>query len=195
MSFFFKQVITSLSLAAMSSLLCAGAAFAKCSAEDLQNKLDDVTFRQFLIGADEQKTQLFEEATNSLLDPILDSGLSQQENANSSGNAQLLDSTCATVDKVNQIADDILAGGTGKGKKLLSPWKQHTPEDMVALMQELTALCDNDPKERCASEDFFKFSDAVELLEQEFNLGKISAPAYVDGMSEQVKKAILFVKK
>ena len=195
MSNFFKELFVKLGLMVMFSVLCQGAAFATCAEEDLQNKLEDVTFRQFLIGADEQKAQIFEQATALLLEPILQVDWRQQENINSSDKEQQLNSACATADKVNRIADDILAGGTGTGKKLLSPWKQYTPEEMVALMQELTTLCDNDPKERCAKEDFFKFSDAVDLLEQEFSEGKISAPAYVDGMSEQVKKAILFVKK
>ena len=192
-----KKYFTSLKLFLILSvwgifvLASSSIAFAQCTQEEMETKLTILEFSSSLLERDEIKIDAFQTVATPGLQRIQALHSAAVEGEDKAALSQI----CKEIDAVIDIADDIQAGGSGAGKKKLKPWKKYTPGQMVDLMEELTVICETDSDEKCAGDEFFKFSQQADELEKKFGNGEISAPAFVDGMAEQVKLAIGFVKK
>ena len=179
------------SVGVMLVLTCSSvSSFAQCTQEEMETKLTILEFSSSLLEQNELKIEAFQAVAMPAMQRIQDLHYATVEQEDKKALAQI----CKEIDAVIDIADDIQAGGSGTGKKKLKPWKKHTPAEMVDLMEELTVICEEDSNNKCAGDEFFKFSELVDELEKKFDSGEISAPAFVDGMAEQVKLAIAFVK-
>ena len=180
-------------------LVCAslfaftGGAAAGCSEEDAANKLaHNLTFRQNLLERDQIKKTLFFEAAGSIVERL--DKLERRMQSGETGKQETLDLVCRDLDRMISIADDILSGGDGTGRYLLTPWKNHTPEEMFRLQLEYGKKCLEPGNAICGAHVEKELEkETLSLLEMLQN-GRIQYPAYVDGMTEALQKTLNNIK-
>jgi hypothetical protein len=71
-----------------------------------------------------------------------------------------LDRMCAIIDRVIVLADDLLAGGDGLGKRTL--WMSHRPEEMLKAAETFRAYCKT--PEVCDTREGREITENLELL-------------------------------
>lgn len=151
-----------------------------CTSDDINFLESSLSFRGYLLMRSPEQGALFQETVeNNLPDP-----------------EEFTDTLlCMEYNKAIRIADDILAGGNGKGTKLLSPWKQHTPEDLFKIGLEMDTFCSQEGADDCNGEKFAKFSAKSDELFNKLENEEISAPAFVDASYKNIKEALDLIKK
>ena len=166
---------------------------AKCSEEDVSIKLFySLGFRGELMEDDDMKSMMYQQAAMPHIAKLeeLESNI-QTDTGDRQNN---IDQMCKELDSIIAVADDILTGGSGTGKRLLTPWKQYTPEDLIELQMEYEQICENDDANQCYNEAAGQLEDERDNLTRMLEDGEIKYPAFVDRVCENLKKAIKSVK-
>lgn len=95
----------------------------------------------------------------------------------------------ATARKLNRIADDLIAGGTGQ--TALNPWKRHTPEDLAERVRVTYDLCEE--QQKCLSDEMHDIESVMGWMQKEVKIGRLTLPGFVDmacGMIDRFQKAV-----
>ncbi len=176
-------------------LICAGMlAFAArseagCSEKDAANKLIyNLAFRQSLLESDQIKKTLFFDAAGPIIEQM--DKLRRKAQADEGDKEETLGLICKDLDRMISIADDILSGGAGTGRQMLTPWKKHTPEEMFQLQLEYGEKCLVPGNAGCSEHVGRKLEEEILNLLRMLKNGDIQYPAYVDGMTEALQKAL-----
>ena len=180
-------------------LICAGMlAFAArseagCSEKDAANKLIyNLAFRQSLLESDQIKKTLFFDAAGPIIEQM--DKLRRKAQADEGDKEETLGLICKDLDRMISIADDILSGGDGTGRYLLTPWKNHTPEEMFRLQLEYGEKCLEPGKAICGAHVGKELEKKTLSLLEMLQNGRIQYPAYVVGMTEALQKALNNIK-
>ncbi len=187
------QRLKILFLICASLLAFTGGAAAECSEEDAANKLvHNLPFRQSLLERDQIKKTLFFEAAGPMIEKL--DKLERRMQSGETDKQETLNLICRDLDRMISIADDILSGGDGTGRYLLTPWKNHTPEEMFRLQLEYGKKCLEPGNAICGAHVEKELEkETLSLLEMLQN-GRIQYPAYVDGMTEALQKTLNNIK-
>lgn len=88
---------------------------------------------------------------------------------------------CGEVFGLIAIADDVLAGGDGKGESLAKPWDRCTPEKVYALANEYDLICLPQRRiENCARRDLTPLRRELVNLKARVGRGDMKASFYVN---------------
>lgn len=78
-----------------------------------------------------------------------------------------LNQMCAILDQMIDLANDLLAGGSGLTHQ--KPWKNHTPEDLFRLEEKMTQNCITSANlEETLFQKAFEGEDPVSLIENRY---------------------------
>ncbi len=95
------------------------------------------------------------------------------------------DGVCKGVFEVIEIADDILAGGTGRSETLKTPWDKCTPEKMLSLAEEYDLICLPSRRiENCAREELTPLRRELINLKAQLGDDDLKAARYVNRTCE-----------
>ena len=173
-------------------LFAAGQSFARqtppCEDADLARKAYALEFREELLNMDSVRLALFKETTAPMREKI-EQIVEARHNIRDGNLEDNTSQLCRELDKINAAADDILSGGGGTGKLLLTPWKKHTPEEMVALHMELTELCGHDFS-GCESQTSRRLNLQRERLFEGLQNGEMQYPVYLDKLTGNLQQAV-----
>ena len=155
----------------------------ECSNDEPSRKYYSLEFRGELLAGNSLRQAIFNEAARPHYDRLnrLATGLSREDPMH----RELI---CSELDRLNATADDILSGGDGRGKPLLTPWKKHTPEEMVALRVELNKICGQNFENCHAQGAELEAQNA--LLVQQLQSGAIQYPAFVDKTTDNLQRLL-----
>ena len=161
-------------------------AFAQCSNEDSIRIARSLSFRLELLDIDASRKALFWEAAFEHMEKLV---ALQSEFRMSNGDPAYTVAVCRETERISVIADDILSGGTGTGKLMLSPWKNHTPEEMFALHMRLIERCGEDFS-GCETPEIAKLEMLRTGWFYDLQTGKLQYPAYVDKLTDYMQQAL-----
>lgn len=93
------------------------------------------------------------------------------------------DSACKGVFGLIEVADDVLAGGNGKGQGKV--WDKCTPEKMLSYEAEYDLMCDSArPLANCNREELTEIIREMVNLKAKGGAGQLPAKDYVNRMCE-----------